>query len=54
VYDENARVNVFLRKEFADQPFYLDEVLIKPLNTEVYRREPGWVIRNNYWYGLGE
>ena len=52
VYDEDAHINAFLRKEAANQPFYLDEVLIKPLNTEVYRRLPGWVVRNNFWYQL--
>ena len=54
VYDEDARINAFLQKQYANQPFFLDEVLIKPLNTEVYRREPDWVVRNNFWYRLSD
>ena len=54
VFDEDARLNIFLQKRFANQPFLLDEVLIKRLDTEVYRRLPGWVVRNNFWYVIGE
>ncbi len=54
VRDEDARISAFLLKRFANQPFFLDEVLIKPINTEVYRRAGDWVVRNNFWYLLKE
>jgi hypothetical protein len=47
---EGQRVTFMLQKKGADATFLADEVLIKPINTEVFRREPGWVVRNNYWY----
>lgn len=47
---DNSRLNAFLFKEHANQPFFLDEVLLRPQQTDVYRREEDWVVRNNYWY----
>ena len=52
VHEDNARMRLFLHKENINQPFYLDELLIKPMDVEVYRREAEWVIRNNFWYHL--
>jgi hypothetical protein len=47
---EGEQITIFFHKRGADVPFVADEVLIKPINTEVFRREPGWVIRNNFYY----
>jgi hypothetical protein len=47
---EGQPMRIWLQKRGADAPFWVDEMLIKPLNTEVYRREGGWVSRNNFWY----
>ncbi|MCC6462298.1 MAG: hypothetical protein IT260_17655 [Saprospiraceae bacterium] len=52
LYSDSSFTQFFLLKRNVDQPYFLDEVLIKPLNTTAYRREPGWVIRNNFWYQL--
>lgn len=52
VNGEQSRLQLFLQKESANTPFFLDEVLIRPENTDVYRRESLWVVRNNYWYKL--
>ncbi|MCB9314675.1 MAG: hypothetical protein H6569_00915 [Lewinellaceae bacterium] len=52
VYGDNSRVHIFLFKKGTDQVFYLDEVLLKPQDTDAYRREKDWVVRNNFWYKL--
>ncbi|MFN0013336.1 MAG: hypothetical protein ACKVU2_02205 [Saprospiraceae bacterium] len=50
VRSDNAALRMFLFKEHGDQPFVLDEVLIRPQWTDVYRRLDDWTVRNNYWY----
>jgi hypothetical protein len=50
VYHTDSNVRIFLQKPNADQEFFLDEVLIKPADISLYRREPGWLVRNNFWY----
>jgi hypothetical protein len=50
VHSDESRVRIFMQKKGVDNPFYIDDVVIKPLNTELYRNEPGWVVRNNFWY----
>jgi hypothetical protein len=50
VYDADSKLGVFLLKEHVNQPFWADEVLIKPEKTTLYRSEPGWMVRNNFWY----
>jgi hypothetical protein len=52
VYDDDSNVRIFLQKRGVQAPFYLDEMLIKPLNSTLYRRVPGWAVRNNFWYKL--
>ncbi|MEZ4926702.1 MAG: hypothetical protein R3A50_10515 [Saprospiraceae bacterium] len=52
VYENNSAVDIFLQKENLKGSFYLDEVMIKPTDCTVYRQEPGWVSRNNYWFRL--
>ncbi len=46
-----SELRIFLNQH-ADLPFFLDELLIRPENTDLYRREPEWLVRNNYWYKL--
>jgi hypothetical protein len=50
VHSDESRVRIFMQKKGVDNPFYIDDVVIKPINTELYRNEPGWVVRNNFWY----
>ncbi len=50
VYEPDSNVRIFLQKQNADQLFFLDETLIRPADLSVYRREPGWLVRNNFWY----
>lgn len=50
MYENGAIKTIFVNKPKADNLFYLDEVLIKPLNTEVFKTEGEWVVRNNFWY----
>lgn len=52
VRDPNSRLNAFLYKPLVHQTFYMDELLIRPQDNDVYRRVPNWVVRNNYWYKL--
>ncbi len=51
VQGEQSELRIFL-KQNADQTFFLDELLIRPENLDVYRRDENWVVRNNYWYKL--
>ena len=50
VNDENANLSIFLQKKGVELPFSVDEVLIKRANATVYRRSPGWISRDNFWY----
>lgn len=52
IREGNSRLDAFLWKEKIKQPFFLDEVLIRPQNTDAYYREEFWVVRNNYWYKI--
>ena len=52
VYHENSITHIFLQKKGVDVPFSLDEVLIKRNDVTLYRRSPGWVSRDNFWYQL--
>ncbi len=55
VYEDNSTTRIFLQKRGVFEPFYLDEVQIKSLTDFLlYRRAPGWVCRNNFWYKLPE
>ena len=50
VYEEGSVKRIFMNKPKTDNLYYLDEVLIKPLNTEVFKTKDNWVVRNNFWY----
>ncbi|MDO8368549.1 MAG: hypothetical protein Q7T20_17245 [Saprospiraceae bacterium] len=52
VEKDHSNFGIFLHKKNANAPFWYDEVMIKASNFNLYRREPGWVVRNNYWYKL--
>jgi hypothetical protein len=54
VYEDNSNVRIFLQKRGVYEPFFLDEVMIKRQDFGLYRRAPGWAVRNNYWYKLPE
>ena len=47
---EGENIRIMLHKKAASAAFYLDEALIRPINTEVMRVEPEWMVRNNFWY----
>jgi hypothetical protein len=42
--------DIYFHRKGLETVFVADEMLIRPANTFCYRREPGWVVRNNYWY----
>jgi hypothetical protein len=52
VYEPESNINMFLIPKQIKGNFYIDEIAIKRNDTNVYRRVPGWVIRNNAWYKL--
>ena len=52
VLEDQSTMGIFLHKKNANAPFWYDEVLIKDKNFNLYHRESGWVMRNNYWYKL--
>ncbi|MEI6408904.1 MAG: hypothetical protein WCR52_05955 [Bacteroidota bacterium] len=52
VYEDNSNVRIFLPPQPVAGTFYLDEIMIKTAAFSVYRKEPGWVVRNNFWYKL--
>lgn len=52
VYDDDSDTHIFLQKNGVYEQFYLDEVLIKARDFSLYRRAPGWVAHDNFWYKL--
>jgi hypothetical protein len=52
VYEDNSDVRIFMQKRGVFEPFFLDEVLLKQTGANFYRRTPGWVSRNNYWFKI--
>lgn len=52
VFEENSRVRIFLHKNHADQVFFMDEVVLKPMTTDLVRRQRGWLVANDYWYRI--
>lgn len=52
VKKEGSQVKIFLCNQHVNLPFWYDEALIKNRDFTLYRREPGWVVRNNFWYKL--
>lgn len=52
VYEDTSNLHIFLHKKNVRAPFWYDEVLIKDSDFTLYRREPGWVIRNDFWYKM--
>ncbi len=52
VKKDNSTIGIFFPKKHANAPFWYDEVMIKESSGNLYRRAPGWVIRNNKWHKL--
>jgi hypothetical protein len=49
-FQENKNYRLFLHQQGNGSPFFLDEVLIRPSNIALFRKEQGWMVQNNYWY----
>lgn len=54
ILEDDSEVRIFMPPKSINGTFYLDEVLFKRADVSLYRREPGWVIRNNFWFRLEE
>lgn len=52
VKEDHSNIGIYLNFKNGDAPFWYDEMLIKDPNFNLYQLEPGWVVRNNYWYKL--
>ncbi len=52
VQENNSTMGIFLHQKDANAPFWYDEAMIKDSNFNLYGRELGWIIRNNFWYRL--
>lgn len=52
VQEDNSVVRIFLQKRGVHEPYYLDEVLIRQRDLNLYRQTPDWVSRNNHWYKM--
>ncbi|MDX1910399.1 MAG: hypothetical protein SFV22_02880 [Saprospiraceae bacterium] len=52
VKEEHSIVGLYLHKAKVNVPFWYDEVLIKDARFTLYRKEAGWLVRNNYWFKL--
>jgi hypothetical protein len=52
VVGDHSNVRVFIEPRAIKGNFYLDEVLLQSDQYYLYRDEPKWVVRNNYWYKL--
>jgi hypothetical protein len=50
VREDNSDLRIFMQKKGVHEPWFLDEVLIKQLNFNLYRQTPGWLSHNNYWF----
>jgi hypothetical protein len=52
VVGDQSNVRIYLEPRSIKGNLYLDEVLLKSDEFYLYRDEPQWVVRNNYWYKL--
>jgi hypothetical protein len=52
VYDPEANMQIFMPPKQIGGKYYIDEVVIKHNDADIYKRAPGWVVRNNAWYKL--
>jgi hypothetical protein len=43
-------MDVFLQKSGICDYFFADELLIRPADTDLYRKESGWISKNNFWF----
>jgi len=50
VYEPNSNLRIFLHKKDTKLPFWLDEVMIKDGNLDLYKRTPGWVAKDGFWF----
>jgi hypothetical protein len=42
--------DLYCYRKGTNNLFIVDELLIRPTGSNLYRRESGWMVRNNYWY----
>lgn len=47
---DKAQYRLTLFRPDSNLPFELDELLIREANTDYFRAETGWIVKNNYWY----
>ncbi len=52
VKDEQTQVQIVLPSQYVSGHYYLDEVMLKSAGFQVYKRAPGWIVRNNEWYKM--
>lgn len=52
IRDDKRTVRLFIPPRAVETPVYIDEMLIRPAGVNVYRRQAGWLARNNVWYTL--
>ena len=52
VQEDNSVFGIFLQKKNAIIDFWYDEAMIREQSLNLYHREQGWVVRNNYWHKL--
>jgi hypothetical protein len=52
VFDDNSNTYIFMPPKYLRGTYFYDELLIKRNELDVFRKVPGWVIRNNFWYKL--
>ncbi len=50
VADSVGNYRIDLYRPDSSLPFEVDELLIYRAGNDYYREEPGWMVKNNYWY----
>lgn len=50
VSEQVHRYTIDLYRPDSGLPFEVDELLIYRAGNNYYREEPGWIVKNNYWY----
>ncbi len=50
VREQGSRLEFYLRRKEASDPFWFDEMLIRRQGADVWREEADWVVKNNFWY----
>lgn len=52
VQAEGSRLAIYLHRTDAKNRFWLDEIMLRPRALEVFRRENGWLGRDNHYFKL--